>query len=106
MMTNAEPARALIASQRRGTAASMATILWFDDPRCIDVGQVGGKNASLANMTCSLARAGIRVPPGFAVTAGAYRSYLQANGIDARMRDQLDSYHAGRQTLARFGTRS
>jgi len=103
MVTNAEPAQTLIASQGRRAVASMETILWFDDSRCIDVGRVGGKNASLANMTCSLARAGIRVPPGFAVTAGAYRSYLQANGIDARIRDHLDSYHAGRQTLAQCG---
>ena len=102
MVTNAEPVRALIASQGP-QAASRETILWFDDPRCIDVDQVGGKNASLANMTCSLARSGIRVPPGFAVTAGAYRSYLQANAIDARIRDHLDSYHAGRQTLAQCG---
>ena len=58
MVTNAEPAQTLIASQGRRAVASMETILWFDDSRCIDVGRVGGKNASLANMTCSLAGAG------------------------------------------------
>jgi len=81
----------------------MDTVLWFDDPRCIDVDQVGGKNASLANMTCTLSRAGIRVPLGFAVTAAAYRAYLLANDIDSRLRDQLADYHAGRQTLAQTG---
>ena len=84
-------------------AASMDTVLWFDDPRCIDVDQVGGKNASLANMTCTLSSAGIRVPLGFAVTAAAYRSYLRTNDIDSRLRDQLAAYHAGRQTLAQTG---
>lgn len=91
------------------TANSLATyasepVLWFDDPRCIDVSQVGGKNASLANMTCTLLSAGIRVPPGFATTAEAYRSFLRANGLETRLREQLDAYHAGRQSLEQTGS--
>ena len=91
------------------TANSLATyasepVLWFDDSRCIDVSQVGGKNASLANMTCTLLSAGIRVPPGFATTAEAYRSFLRANGLETRLREQLDAYHAGRQSLEQTGS--
>ena len=37
-----------------------------------DVGRVGGKNANLGELT----RAGFDVPPGFAVTAEAYRTFL------------------------------
>jgi len=51
-------------------------IRWFADIRVADVGQVGGKNASLGELYATLAPAGVRVPNGFAVTAGAYRDVL------------------------------
>ncbi len=102
MSTSANSLQGYLSGQRPTISPSEA-VLWFDDPRCIDVSQVGGKNASLANMTCALARAGIRVPPGFATTAAAYRTYLRANGIEPRLRDQLDAYHAGRQSLEQTG---
>src|SRR5208282_6003126 len=78
-------------------------ILWFDDPKSIDVGRVGGKNASLAEMTRSLVPTGIRVPPGFATTAAAYRMYIQVNGIEIKLREHLDAYHTGRESLAQAG---
>ena len=40
-------------------------IIWFQDCDKTFLPFVGGKNASLGEMT----RAGIRVPPGFAITA-------------------------------------
>ncbi len=49
----------------------MTTILWFDQPESSDISRVGGKNAGLAEVTRTLATAGIRVPPGFATTADA-----------------------------------
>ncbi|HTV95555.1 MAG TPA: phosphoenolpyruvate synthase [Steroidobacteraceae bacterium] len=102
MAIDAKSVRGSLA-QGRASAASDEIVLWLDDPRCIDVSRVGGKNASLANMTCSLAGAGIRVPPGFATTAGTYRSYLQANRIEEKLRDELAAYHGGRQSLAQTG---
>jgi phosphoenolpyruvate synthase/pyruvate phosphate dikinase len=42
---------------------------------------VGGKGASLS----ALAAAGFEVPPGFCVTAEAYRQFSAANGLDARI---------------------
>lgn len=42
-------------------------LVWFSDAPCADVQVAGGKGASLAAMTC----AGLPVPPGFAVAAGA-----------------------------------
>lgn len=41
-----------------------------------DVPRVGGKNASLGEMIRELAPLGVRVPPGFAVTADAFRLHL------------------------------
>jgi pyruvate, water dikinase len=52
-----------------------------------DVPLVGGKNASLGEMTRELGSVGIRVPEGYAVTAGAYRRFLEANGLVGRIAD-------------------
>ena len=50
-----------------------------------DVPLVGGKNASLGEMTRELGSLGIRVPEGYAVTAEAYRHFLEANGLVRRI---------------------
>src|SRR4051794_17790394 len=51
-------------------------VLALADERA-DRATAGGKGASLAR----LARAGLQVPDGFHVTAGAYRSFLRAHGL-------------------------
>jgi pyruvate, water dikinase len=51
-------------------------VAWLKDLRMADLEQVGGKNASLGEMTSGLAAAGIRVPGGFATTATAFREFL------------------------------
>ena len=48
-------------------------LAWLKDLRLTDLPQVGGKNASLGEMTAALSSAGIRVPGGFATTADAFR---------------------------------
>jgi pyruvate,water dikinase len=42
-----------------------------------DVDSVGGKNSSLGEMISQLAKAGVRVPGGFATTAQAFRDFLE-----------------------------
>lgn len=64
-------------------------ILWFDQLRNKDVGLVGGKNASLGEMHSTLARLGINVPYGFAVTAAAYRYLLKKAGLEPQLRKLL-----------------
>jgi len=61
----------------RRTMTDESYILWFRecDKSCLP--RVGGKNASLGEMT----RAGMRVPPGFAVTTAAYRDFLAYSGL-------------------------
>ena len=54
-----------------------------------DVPLVGGKNASLGEMYRNLAASGVKVPNGFAVTAGAYRYFLEANGLTERIREAI-----------------
>jgi pyruvate,water dikinase len=50
-----------------------------------DAGTVGGKNASLGEMIGTLGELGVRVPPGFATTADAYREFLRQGGLDRRI---------------------
>lgn len=58
-----------------------------------DVGRVGGKNASLGEMTAHLAAGGVRVPPGFATTAYAYGELLGGHGLRGRIDEQLGRIH-------------
>ncbi len=51
-----------------------------------DIARVGGKTASLGEMLRELGGVGVRVPPGFAITADAYTALLAQPGV-------LDSLH-------------
>ncbi|HEY5897467.1 MAG TPA: phosphoenolpyruvate synthase, partial [Burkholderiales bacterium] len=64
-------------------------LAWLKDLRLADLPQVGGKNASLGEMTSALSAAGIRVPAGFATTADAFREFLSAGGLDKRIEQKL-----------------
>ena len=64
-------------------------VAWLKDLRLADLPQVGGKNASLGEMTAALASAGIRVPGGFATTADAFREFLAANKLGERIDQKL-----------------
>ena len=66
-----------------------AYVIPFEQLGMRDVETVGGKNASLGEMISSLARAGVKVPGGFATTARAYREFLKQDGLDARIRAEL-----------------
>jgi pyruvate, water dikinase len=79
------------------------TVIWFEDLARGDVARVGGKNASLGEMVRSLGEQGIRVPPGFATSADAFRDYLAANRLDEVMRATLGKLDAGRIPLSEAG---
>jgi pyruvate,water dikinase len=64
-------------------------VAWLKDLRSADLERVGGKNASLGEMIGGLSAAGIRVPAGFATTADAYREFLAAGGLAARISQRL-----------------
>jgi pyruvate,water dikinase len=78
-------------------------LLWFEDVGIGDVGSVGGKNASLGEMVRSLGDKGVRVPPGFATTADAYRRFILASGIEPSMREALDRLATGTAALQDVG---
>ncbi|MCE7983182.1 MAG: phosphoenolpyruvate synthase [Caldilinea sp. CFX5] len=60
----------------------MQWIRWFNELTIADVPQVGGKNASLGEMVRELTPKGIQIPNGFAITAQAYRAFLQYNELE------------------------
>ena len=56
-------------------------IKWFEELGMKDVAEAGGKNASLGEMYGALRPLGVNVPNGFAVTATAYKYYLDYNNL-------------------------
>lgn len=72
-------------------------ILWFDEVGKNDIALVGGKNANLGEMYQNLTKVQssifegerIQVPYGFAVTAYAYRYFIEKNALDAYIREAL-----------------
>ncbi len=55
--------------------------LWFEEIRKEDIPKAGGKGANLGEML----NAGIPVPPGFVITAQAYKFFLEKTGIAQRI---------------------
>lgn len=78
-------------------------IAWFEDIGSEDLPRVGGKNASLGEMIRTLRAEGIRVPPGFATTASAYRAHVAASGIGPEMGSRLAAMRSGQATLQATG---
>ncbi len=59
-----------------------ALLLWFDEITKRDVPLVGGKSASLGEMT---SKTKVPIPYGFALTAEAYRLFLAKNGLECKI---------------------
>ena len=60
-------------------------VLWLDEVRKEDVPLVGGKNANLGEMSA----VGIPVPPGYAVTAYAFKYFLDKTGLAEKIYSML-----------------
>src|SRR3990167_10771902 len=79
-------------------------ILWFKDLTIDDVSLVGGKNASLGEMYRNLAKKGINIPNGFAVTAYAYRYFLKKAKIESQIKQILSGLDTSNmQNLSKRG---
>ncbi|WP_295125047.1 phosphoenolpyruvate synthase [uncultured Chitinophaga sp.] len=63
----------------------------FRNIRIGDVPSVGGKNASLGEMVSGLSNLGITVPDGYAVTAEAFREFIQYNALEEALRRLMQS---------------
>ncbi|MDD1745329.1 MAG: phosphoenolpyruvate synthase [Candidatus Methanoperedens sp.] len=61
-------------------------VLWLEEVGKEDIAIVGGKGASLGEMI----HAELPVPPGFAVTAQAFRRFIDENGIAEKLFSSLE----------------
>ena len=64
-------------------------ILKYEEVGIKDVGEVGGKNASLGEMIRTLHAKGVPVPSGFTITATAYFHFLKETHLDEFIRVTL-----------------
>jgi pyruvate,water dikinase len=67
----------------------MKFVRWFEEIGAKDVSLVGGKNASLGEMIRNLGKKGVNIPPGFAITAEAYKYVIENAGIGERIKETL-----------------
>ncbi len=82
-------------------------ILWFSELAIGDVPLVGGKNASLGEMYSNLAKKGVKIPNGFAVTAHAYNYFLEKEGISGEIKKILHGLNTSNmQNLAERGRKA
>ncbi len=65
----------------------MKVIAWFNELSKDSIGIAGGKGANLGELT----RAGFPVPPGFVVTAQAYKHFLETTGLNVEIKRLLDN---------------
>ena len=75
-------------------------IRWFSEVTNKDVGLVGGKNASLGEMVRTVAKQGVSVPDGFAITAEAYFHLLDKSGVRQKIRIILSDLNAQQEEPA------
>jgi len=73
---------------------NMSLIKWFSEVSIDDVPLVGGKNASLGEMVRELAPMGVKVPNGFAITAQAYRYFIESNQLADKIQSALSNLDA------------
>lgn len=89
---------------RQGASGSPpGFVIPLDQVGLADIAQVGGKNASLGEMTRALCGHGILVPPGFATTAQAYRAFASANGLEPKIGLLLQAFEAGEAGIRETG---
>ena len=84
---------------------SVKLVMDFSEVGRDDVGQVGGKNASLGEMIQALRPKGILVPPGFATTSAAFRNFLEENDLNTAIGRELDMLACKTATLQETGAR-
>jgi len=73
-------------NQENSQTTEAALVLPFNSVGIADIPLVGGKNASLGEMIQKLSSQGVKVPTGFATTAYAYRYFITAAGLEAKLR--------------------
>lgn len=68
-----------------GTGSGLPLVCWFEECQKDSVALVGGKCSSLGE----LINAGVRVPPGFALTTEGYRHFMAGAGLELEVQSML-----------------
>jgi pyruvate,water dikinase len=76
------------------TTTEINFIRFFNTLSLNDVPVVGGKNASLGEMTYAFCRKNIQVPNGFATTVDAYRHFLEYNHLSEKIQLLIGEFKA------------
>lgn len=82
---------------------SSSFIGWYEHLTNENIPDVGGKNASLGEMTQKLQKEGIQVPKGFATTSSAYWDFIQKNNLEESIKKQLGLFKKHKATLSATG---
>ncbi|MCL4748179.1 MAG: pyruvate, phosphate dikinase [Burkholderiaceae bacterium] len=85
------PTTGAASARARAAGASPPLVCWFEECSRESVPLVGGKCASLGELT----NAGVRVPPGFAVTTETYRRFIAEAGLQRTIGEQLARLDVG-----------
>lgn len=80
-------------------------VIWFNDEGSSDISRLGGKNASLGEMTRNMRADGIPVPEGFGITAEAYWAYMDGNNLREPIKAALDEIANHTTSLEEAGAR-
>ncbi len=103
-MNPLEPAPSM--NEKLDSTASKPYILPFARASMKDVALVGGKNASLGEMTQALAPLGVRIPEGFAVTTTSFRDFLEYNKLSEKIAAELANLdHEAYSNLHEIGSK-
>src|SRR5690554_5422157 len=65
--------------------ARLKYIRWFNEINKDDIPMVGGKGANLGELT----QKGLEVPPGFCVTAEAYRYFIEESNLSEIIKEKI-----------------
>jgi pyruvate,water dikinase len=66
--------------------ARLQYIRWFNEINKDDIPMVGGKGANLGELT----QKGLEVPPGFCVTAEAYKYFVEKSNLSGVIREKIE----------------
>ena len=65
-------------------------VVLFEELNLTDIPRVGGKNAALGELIARVKGTSIPVPPGFAITADAFRLHMRSNDLEGAVYGALE----------------
>ncbi|MEQ8736090.1 MAG: phosphoenolpyruvate synthase [Rhodospirillaceae bacterium] len=73
----------------RELSSRLPLVCQFSEVGLDDIALVGGKNASLGELTRELSKSNLKVPSGFVITSAAYENFVEEAGIGPEIQNLL-----------------